>query len=68
MLFELVSQQHAFEGQSLMGVMYKIVEGNLPEWPNKYSKDLHKVFTRYNFIIMYMFSYRINTVFICDMT
>ena len=46
MLYELVTLKHAFEGQSLMGVMYKIVEGDLPNWPEAYSKDLHHVFQR----------------------
>ena len=48
MLYELVTLKHAFEGQSLMGVMYKIVEGDLPSWPEAYSKDLHRVFQRYS--------------------
>ena len=43
-LYELCSLKHAFEGQSLMGVMYKIVEGSLPEWNKKYSADLKDVF------------------------
>ena len=30
-----------------MGVMYKIVEGNLPEWPATYSQDLKEVFEKY---------------------
>ncbi len=46
MLYELVTLKHAFDGQSLMGVMYKIVEGDLPEWPEEYSQDLHHVFRR----------------------
>ncbi len=50
MLYELVSLKHAFEGQSLMGVMYKIVEGDLPGWPEEYSQDLHHVFQRYRFL------------------
>ena len=43
-LYEMCALKHAFEGQSLMGVMYKIVEGNLPDWPSKYSKDLKGIF------------------------
>ena len=43
-LYEMVALKHAFEGQSLMGVMYKIVESNLPEWPKGYSEDLEDVF------------------------
>ena len=46
MLYELVALTHAFEGQSLMGIMYKICEGNLPDWPENYSKDLKTVFTK----------------------
>ena len=45
-LYELCHLDHAFEGQSLMGVMYKIVEGNLPTWPKKYSTELKKVFEK----------------------
>ena len=37
-LFELCALQHAFEGQSLMQVMYKIVEGKVPPLPDKYSR------------------------------
>ncbi len=43
-LFELVALEHAFEGQSLMGVMYQIVEGDLPKWPKAYSPDLESIF------------------------
>ena len=32
---------HAFEGQGLMGVMYKIVEGRTPEIPSFYSRELN---------------------------
>ncbi len=47
MLYELAALSHAFEGQSLMGVMYKIVEGALPELPEMYSKELGRVFHKY---------------------
>ena len=47
LLYELVALQHAFEGESLMGVMYKIVEGTLPDWPSGYSMDLKAVFIRF---------------------
>ncbi|CAH1779518.1 unnamed protein product, partial [Owenia fusiformis] len=43
-LFELCALSHAFDGQSLMGVMYKIVEGKPPELPENYSKDLGNVY------------------------
>ena len=46
LLYDLVALTHAFEGDSLMGVMFTIIEGKLPDWPTKYSDDLHKVFTR----------------------
>ncbi|XP_013411835.1 serine/threonine-protein kinase Nek11 [Lingula anatina] len=42
-LYELCALQHAFEGQSLMGVMYKIVEGTSPQLPDKYCKELQGV-------------------------
>ena len=45
-LYELVALTHAFEGQSLMGVMYKIVEGDLPKWPSEFTKDLGNVFAK----------------------
>lgn len=43
LLYEMCTLQHAFEGQGLMGVMYKIVEGKVPELPNTYSKDLNNI-------------------------
>ena len=39
----MCSLDHAFDGKSLMAVMYKIVEGEPPDLPSKYSKDLNKV-------------------------
>ncbi|XP_022106640.1 serine/threonine-protein kinase Nek11-like isoform X2 [Acanthaster planci] len=42
-LYELCSLQHAFEGQSLMGVMYKIVEGKIPEIPKKYDSNIQEL-------------------------
>ncbi|KAF6019940.1 NEK11 [Bugula neritina] len=49
-IYELCCHRHAFEGQGLMGVMYKIVEGECPSLPDKYSKNLHsilkKIFTK----------------------
>ncbi|XP_060557287.1 serine/threonine-protein kinase Nek11-like isoform X3 [Ruditapes philippinarum] len=42
-LYEMCSLDHAFDGKSLMAVMYKIVEGEPPDLPTKYSKDLNKV-------------------------
>ncbi|XP_038069703.1 serine/threonine-protein kinase Nek11-like isoform X2 [Patiria miniata] len=42
-LYELCSLQHAFEGQSLMGVMYKIVEGKTPEIPKKYDSNIQEL-------------------------
>ena len=42
-IFELCCQRHAFEGQGLMGVMYKIVEGDCPQIPDKYSKNLQEL-------------------------
>jgi len=45
-LYELCNLQHAFEGESLMGVMYKIVEGNPPKLSEKYSVELQALYER----------------------
>ncbi|PVD21075.1 hypothetical protein C0Q70_19241 [Pomacea canaliculata] len=45
-LYELCALEHAFSGQGLMGVMYRIVEGEPPELPRKYSRELAAVFKR----------------------
>ncbi|KAL8590565.1 hypothetical protein ACOMHN_011001 [Nucella lapillus] len=42
-MYELCALEHAFNGQGLMGVMYKIVEGEPPDLPKKFSKDLNEV-------------------------
>lgn len=42
-LYELCALKHAFEGQSLMGVMYKIVEGKTPEIPSPYDKNIQDI-------------------------
>ena len=42
-LYELCALEHAFNGKSLMAVMYKIVEGDPPDLPSKYSKELNKI-------------------------
>lgn len=34
---------HAFDGKSLMAVMYKIVEGEVPKLPEKFSSELNNV-------------------------
>ncbi|CAD5110793.1 DgyrCDS158 [Dimorphilus gyrociliatus] len=43
-LYELIHLKHAFDGESMMGVMYKIVEGDTPDWSSNYSTDLRSVF------------------------
>ncbi|ESO98205.1 hypothetical protein LOTGIDRAFT_62743, partial [Lottia gigantea] len=43
-LYEMCALEHAFDGQGLMAVMYKIVEGKPPDLPKRYSKDLNEVF------------------------
>ena len=43
LLYEMCALQHAFEGQGLMGVMYKIVEGEVPELPRSYSRELNHI-------------------------
>lgn len=45
-LYELCALQHAFEGQSLMGVMYKIVEGKPPSIPKTYSSKIQDILER----------------------
>ncbi|KAK0045182.1 serine/threonine-protein kinase Nek11 [Biomphalaria pfeifferi] len=45
-LYEMCSLEHAFMGQGLMAVMYKIVEKDPPNLPEKYSKDLNDVFKK----------------------
>ncbi|XP_076469959.1 serine/threonine-protein kinase Nek11-like [Babylonia areolata] len=42
-MYELCALEHAFTGQGLMGVMYKIVEGEPPDLPKKYSRELNGV-------------------------
>ncbi len=43
LLYEMCTLQHAFEGQGLIGIMYKIVEGRVPELPKQYSPDLNLI-------------------------
>lgn len=45
-LYELCNLQHAFQGESLMGVMYKIVEGEPPKLSEKYSVQLQALYER----------------------
>ncbi|XP_067052132.1 serine/threonine-protein kinase Nek11-like [Acropora muricata] len=45
-LYELCNLQHAFQGESLMGVMYKIVERNPPKLSERYSKELQSLYER----------------------
>ncbi|XP_061198174.1 serine/threonine-protein kinase Nek11-like [Saccostrea echinata] len=37
-LYEMCTLEHAFDGKSLMAVMYKIVEGEVPKLPDKFSE------------------------------
>jgi NIMA (never in mitosis gene a)-related kinase len=48
LIYEMCTLQHAFEGQGLMGVMYKIVEGRTPEIPKQYSRDLNNIVRKYS--------------------
>ena len=50
-LFEVCALDHAFFGQSLMAVMYKIVEGDPPDLPSTYSKDLNNIFKKWVILI-----------------
>ncbi|XP_059142130.1 serine/threonine-protein kinase Nek11-like [Physella acuta] len=45
-LYEICSLEHAFMGQGLMAVMYKIVEKDPPNLPSKYSPELNEVFKK----------------------
>lgn len=42
-LYEMCTLNHAFDGKSLMAVMYKIVEGEVPKLPEKFSAELNNV-------------------------
>ena len=44
-LYELCTLNRAFEGQNLLGVMYKIVEGETPVLPEKFHPEFRKIFT-----------------------
>jgi len=39
-IYELAALRHAFEGTSLMAVMYQIIEADAPKWPDGYSSSL----------------------------
>lgn len=41
LLYEMCTYQHAFDGKGLMNVIYKVVEGQTPELPKTYSKELN---------------------------
>ena len=41
LLYEMCTNQHAFDGKGLMNVIYKVVEGKPPEIPTTYSKELN---------------------------
>lgn len=42
-LYEMCALCHAFDGKSLMAVMYKIVEGEPPKLPEMYSSEFSRV-------------------------
>ncbi|XP_052060794.1 serine/threonine-protein kinase Nek11-like isoform X4 [Mytilus californianus] len=42
-LYEMCTLCHAFDGKSLMAVMYKIVEGEPPKLPDTYSSEISRV-------------------------
>jgi hypothetical protein len=46
-MYELASLKRAFDGKTLMGVLYKITEVSPPAWPDEYSEDLGELFCRY---------------------
>jgi len=39
-IYELAALHHAFEGTTLMAVMYQIIEVDAPKWPDGYSTAL----------------------------
>lgn len=45
-LYEICSLKHAFDGQSLMAVMYKIVTGDIPRLPEMYSSELNDILSK----------------------
>lgn len=45
-LYELCTLQHAFQGQNLMAIMYKIVEGDPPRLPDHFNPHLRTLFER----------------------
>ena len=45
-LYELCTLEHAFPGQNLMSVMYKIVEGEKPQLPVHFNPSLRELFGR----------------------
>ncbi|XP_064393526.1 serine/threonine-protein kinase Nek11-like [Halichondria panicea] len=45
-LYELCTLEHAFQGQNLMAVMYKIVEGDQPRLPDHFNTQLAHIFSR----------------------
>jgi serine/threonine protein kinase len=55
LLYEMCTYQHAFEGQGLMGVMYKIVEGRVPELPSTYSRELNGILKKRVFLFHYSY-------------
>ncbi|CAG5114726.1 unnamed protein product [Candidula unifasciata] len=42
-MYELCTLEHAFSGQGLMHIMYKIVDKDPPELPSKYSNELNEI-------------------------
>jgi serine/threonine protein kinase len=57
LLYEMCTYQHAFEGQGLMGVMYKIVEGRVPELPEPYSRELNVILKKFAASFFFLFVY-----------
>jgi len=43
----MCTYQHAFDGKGLMNVIYKVVEGQPPELPSTYSKELNDLLKKY---------------------
>ncbi|XP_031552591.1 serine/threonine-protein kinase Nek11-like [Actinia tenebrosa] len=45
-LYEMCNLEHPFQGQNLMGIMYKIIEGDPPKLSTQYSSELQKLYER----------------------
>lgn len=55
----MCTYQHAFDGKGLMNVIYKVVEGQPPELPRNYSKELNdllKKLVQFDVLFVFIFN------------